>query len=602
MAHKSYYPLFEYPSFKVDEINKDSSSQMAKRILHTYVKKHKSKISIAIFCMLIAAGMTAANALMLKPVIDEIFLNKNAELLFIIPFAIFVIAVVKGLAIYVQSVIMKIVGQRVTTDMQTDLYKHLIHSDIAMFSDNSSGNLVSRFTNDINIIRKNFSNVLIGFAKESITLVLLVGVMFYQSIELALLGFVVFPIAIYPIIRLGKRMRKVTNKTQEELANFTSQLDDTFKGVRIVKAYAQEDMEIKRAKTTLERLFELYVKAAKTESASSPIMESLAGIAIASVIYYGGHQVLEGETTPGEFFSFIAALLMAYKPLKSISRLNTNLQEALSAVKRLFTALDAEASIKDSENAQSLIINNEIGAEIEFKEVNFSYNPKAPALNGININIPKRKMVALVGASGSGKSTIMNMILRFYDTDGGNIEINGQNIKGITMKSLRDNIAIVNQEATLFDASIKENIAYGKENASDEEIFEAAKLASAHDFIKEQPKGYDTQIGQSGLKLSGGQRQRIAIARAMLRNAPILLLDEATSALDTVSEKQVQEALENLMEGRTTIVVAHRLSTIMNADIIYVISEGQAVESGSHKGLLKKKGKYFELYERQFSE
>ena len=486
--------------------------------------------------------------------------------------------------------------------MQMSLYKHLLYSDIDTFNNTSSGKLLSQFSNDINVIKKNLSNVLVGFAKETLTLVFLTGVMFYQSFELALIGFVAFPLAVYPIMRLGKRMKKVSTKTQEELGVYTSKLDDTFQGVRIVKAYNNEKFEIKKASIVVEGIYNLYLKSARIEAAASPIMETLAGIVITAVIWYGGSQVLDGTTTSGTFFSFIAALLMAYKPMKSLSGLNNNLQEALAAIKRLYTVLDKKPKITDKKDAKKLKLKDKKDAKIEFRDVSFSYGDKAPALRNVSLVAPAGKRVALVGASGGGKSTIMNMILRFYDPAQGEVIIGKENIKDVTLSSLRKNIAIVNQEATLFDDTIRANILYGNPEASEDEMIDAACSAAAHDFIMEQQDGYDTLIGQNGLKLSGGQRQRIAIARAMIKNAPILLLDEATSSLDTVSERQVQHALDNLMQGRTTIVVAHRLSTIVNSDIIYVVDRGEIVESGTHQQLVKKGGVYAKLAKKQFSD
>jgi len=547
--------------------------------------------------MIIAAAATAASAWMLQPVMDEIFVDKRRDLILPIVGGVIAIFVIKGIATYAQSVIMKTIGQRATTDMQMDMYSHLLHADIKTFSDQSSGSLISRFTNDIHIIRRNFTQALTGFAKETLTLVGLFGLMFYQSWELTLLTLVIFPTVIYPILRLGKRMRRVSRKTQEELGVFTSKLDDTFQGVRIVKAYGREESEINQARTVVERIYQLYVKSARTESAASPIMETVAGVAIGAVIWYGGDQVLTGETSPGAFFSFIAALLMAYKPMKSLSGLNNNLQDSLAAVSRLFTVLDAEPSIKNTKGAKPLSTNQ---WDINFNKVNFSYNDERPALTDLTLTVPFGKRVALVGPSGGGKSTIMNMILRFYDPDNGTISIDKTDIRHVTLDSLRNHIAVVNQEATLFDDTIRANISYGKPDATDEEIIEAAKSAAAHDFITEQAQGYSTQIGQHGLRLSGGQRQRLAIARAMLRNAPILLLDEATSALDTASEQKVQQALETLMQGKTSLVIAHRLSTIMDADLIYVIENGHVSESGTHQELLAKKSTYYNLCRRQF--
>ncbi len=578
----------------------DSSKKLGGRLFRHYIKQHSTKIGIAAIFMILAAAATASNALMIKPIMDDIFLSRDRELLNIIPFVILAIALVKGTSVYFQSVIMKTIGQRVATDMQLDLYKHLLNSDITLFNDQSSGKLISKFTNDINIIRRSLTNVLVGIAKETMTLIFLVGVMFYQSWELSLIAFIVFPTAIYPIIRLGKNMRKVSHKTQEELGEFTSTLDDTFQAVRMVKAYGNEKYEVKRAKDIVESIYQLYLKAVRIESAASPIMEALAGIAVAAVVWYGGYQVFQGETTQGALFSFIGAFLMAYKPMKSLTGINANLQEGLAAVKRFYETMDIEPSIADDSTSAELELEN---ADIEFEDVVFKYDRadgNKPAIDGISFHVPSGKRIALVGESGGGKSTIINLILRFYDPNSGKISIGGHNTRNVTLASMRSKISVVNQEATLFDDTIRANICYGKKDATEEEMIEAAKSAAAHEFISAQIDGYDTLVGQHGLRLSGGQRQRLAIARAMLRNSPILLLDEATSALDTVSEQKVQGALDNLMKDRTTIVIAHRLSTVINADIIYVVDKGRITESGTHKKLLRKKGAYYKLYNKQF--
>ena len=572
-----------------------SSRYLITRLLKEFVAPHKGKIAFAVCCMIVVACATAIHAWLIQPALDDIFQNKNTQMLLIIPIAVMVIAFVKGIASYGQSVIMKVMGQRVITTMQMQLYTHLLHADLALIHSQTSGKLISRFTNDIQIMRNSVTNVLTGVAKESLTLIFLIGLMFYQSVTLSLMVFVIFPVAIYPVVRLGKRMRKISNQTQEELGQFTACLDDTFQGVRVIKAYGQEDSEQQKAQTLINTLLGLYIKAARTESAPSPIMETLGGIAIASVIWYGGYQVIEGVTTQGAFFSFIAALIMAYKPMKSLAGLNTSLQEGLAAARRLFAILDIKPTIIDAANAHPFIFK---GGEITLNNVSFRYNDEATALNNISLSIPAGKKVALVGPSGGGKSTIMNLILRLYDPQEGIIEIDKQDIQHVTLTSLREHMAIVSQEVTLFDDTVRANICYGKPGASDEDIIKAATHAAAHTFIQDLPQGYDTLIGQQGLRLSGGQRQRLAIARAMLRNAPILLLDEATSALDPISEKQIQEALEKLMQDRTTLVIAHRLSTVMNADIIYVVERGSIVESGTHEHLLAKGEAYSKLYKK----
>ncbi len=570
---------------------------LIRRLWHDYIAKHTVKIILAVTCMMIAAAMTAANAWIMQPVLDEIFVNQNKDMLTVIPLAVAAIAIISGMANYGQNIIMKFVGQRVIADMQISLFDHLIKADIGLLHEHSSGRLISRFTNDITMMRHSISNVLTGLAKELLTMLFLLGLMIYQSWELSIIALVAIPLAVFPIVRLGRRMRKISDGTQKELGEFTAQLDETFQGARVVKAYRRESFEIERASNSIERLLGLYFKAARVQSIASPLMETLGGFAIAIVIWYGGFQVLSGHTTPGAFFSFMTALVMVYKPIKSIANMNTHLQEGLAAANRFFGMIDTRPAITDKPGATDLQVTD---AHLVLDNVTFHYGEKEAGVRHISMNIPAGKTAALVGPSGGGKSTIMNLILRFYDIEKGAITIDGQDIRNVTLASLRDQIALVSQDIILFDDTVRGNIAYGNPDASQDELIEAARRADAHDFISALPNGYDTMIGPHGVKLSGGQRQRICIARAMLKNAPILLLDEATSSLDSESERCVQEALEALMKNRTTLVIAHRLSTIQHADVIYVVAQGEIVEHGTHKELLKHKGRYKQLYDTQF--
>jgi subfamily B ATP-binding cassette protein MsbA len=574
-----------------------STKQILKRLANNYLSEHYPRLWLAGVCMIVVALAGVANAWLLQPVLDDIFLNKDERLLFYIPFILVGIALASALANYVQTMQMRYTGQRIVADMQVDLFSHLMHSDLGLFHDQASGKLVSRFTNDIQMMRMATSSVLAGLAKELISLVFLVGLMFYQSWQLSLVALVAFPIAIYPILRLGKRMRKVADGTQRELGEFTTTLDETFSNVRVVKSYGREDFETEKAKAGIFRLLNLYMKASKVQAAASPMMELVTASGIAMVIGYGGYQVIAGNNTPGEFFSFIAAMLMAYRPLRTLAGLNTQLQEGLAAGERFFKAIDNKPTIFESPNAKVLAV---AGGEVKLQNASFDYHEGASTLRNINLHIPAGKMVALVGASGSGKTTLMNLLLRFYDVSAGEILIDGQDIREVTLASLRGAIAFVSQEVLLFDETVAGNIAYGREGATQAEIIEAAKMAAAHDFIMELPNGYETRIGQAGVKLSGGQRQRLCIARAFLRNAHILLLDEATSALDSHSEQLVQDALNKLMQERTSLVIAHRLSTILHADYIYVMDSGQVVEGGTHAELLAQNGKYAALYYKQF--
>jgi subfamily B ATP-binding cassette protein MsbA len=569
------------------------------RLLRDQVKPYIGYIVFSFVCMLIVAGATALMAKLMEPVLDGAFRERDFDQLYIVCGVILATFIAKGLANYGQSVSINYVGLRIVADVQIKMFRHLIHNDLAFFHNNSTGNLISRFTNDINLMRGTVSNVLTGIGKDFVTLMFLVALMFYQDWLLAILAFFVFPTAVLPIVRIGRRMRKVSANTQVEMGRFTTLLDETFQGARHVKAYGMEEYETGRAAAVINRIFALTHKAQRTRSASHPIMETLGGIAIVAVMIYGGYQVIEGGKSPGVFFSFVTALLLAYEPMKRLANLNSDMQQGLAATERVFAMLDAAPAIVEKPNAATLEVRR---GEIALEGVHFAYIPGQPALRGVTLTVPAGKTVALVGPSGAGKSTILNLIPRFYDVAGGAVVIDGRDVRDVTIESLRASMGLVSQEISLFDDTVRANIAYGRPDASMDEIMEAARNAAAHDFIVDLPQGYDTQVGGRGVKLSGGQRQRLAIARAMLKNAPILLLDEATSALDTESERQVQTALKRLMAGRTTLVIAHRLSTVVDADIIYVIDGGQVRESGSHRELLAKGGVYAGLYATQLSD
>lgn len=576
-----------------------TSRQLLKRLFQEYIRPHARKMLLAAFCMILVAATTAANAYLMQPVLDDIFLNKQRDMLMVIPIAVLAIFTIKALATYGQNVLLQTMGQRIVATMQQQLYRHLLHADIALFADQASGRLISRFTNDIYLLRQSVSTVFTGILKEILTLIFLIGVMVYQSWVLAIIALTVFPLSAWPVIRLGKRMRKISGETQENLSQFAGQLDETFAGVRLVKAYSREEAEITRANERIETLYGLYAKAARVQAAASPMMELFTGCAIAAIIGYGGLQVMDGTTTPGAFFSFITALIMAYKPAKVMASFNNHLQEGFAAASRLFSVLDTKAEVVNADAAKRLEVSS---GGIQIEAVSFQY-PGGAGVSEVSLDIPAGKTVALVGPSGGGKSTLMNLLLRFYDPQEGVIRIDGQNVRQVDLQSLREAMALVSQDAVLFDDTIAANIAYGRPDASQEEIEDAAKAAAAHDFIIELEHGYETRVGPRGVKLSGGQKQRLSIARALLKDAPILLLDEATSALDTQSENQVQQALDRLMEGRTTLVIAHRLSTIQHADIIYVLDKGRIVEAGSHEALLEKgdNGLYHTLYATQFA-
>lgn len=570
---------------------------LAKRLFKNYVFPYKFKFFVSILLMFVVAGTTAFHAYLVKPALDEVFVNQNTAVLITIPLIIMIVTIIKAFASYFQMLLMSYVNILITADLRKELYNHFIYSDISTLHKSSSGEMIARIMMDISRITGGISTAVNGFFKQLVTLIALVGVMFYQSIELALIAFVGFPLAIYPVYKIGKKLRHLSFGDQALAQKFLSQMSDSLQYSKLVKSYNCEEFETKRMGGIIEGINKLSKKIARLSLISSPFVEMLGGIGVAAVIWYGGFQVLNDETTPGAFFSFFTAMMMAYKPLKSVSGMNAGIQLGLGGTERYFTTIDQKPLIKDSKTAKSISV---VQGNITFENVYFNYIKDKTALNGINLEIKSGETVALVGPSGGGKSTILSMILRFYDPKSGQILIDGHNIKDLTISSLRQSMAVVNQEVMLFDDTIFENIRYGKQDATEAQIIEAAKLAEADEFINELPEKYNSQIGQNGIMLSGGQRQRIAIARAILYNSPILLLDEATSALDPISEHLVKNALAKLMKGKTSIVIAHRLSTVLHADKICVVMDGRIVEVGTHKDLLEKDGEYANLYNKQF--
>jgi len=576
-----------------------TSDVLVRRLVREQLWPQRGRILLTFICMVLVGGASASMIYLLKDVVDDVLVSRDRTMLYLLPAIIIGLALVSGIAGYFEAVNMEVLGHRMVANLQRLMYRGIIRADLQFFHDNSVGRLISRFINDAGLLRFSVAKALTGLMKDSLLVIFLVTILIVHNWFLALLTVVVFPLALYPIVRIGKRMRKISRNTQVETGEMTTLLDETFQGARHVKAYTMEEQETARATVAIEKIFFLTRKAARVQAISRPLMESLGGIAMALAILYGGSQVIDGEMTTGELASFLAALLAAYKPMKNIANLNATLQQGLAAAQRVFSILDIEPQIADRDGAAPLA---QVRGEIKFDDVRFSYSSKGTALNGIDLDIAAGKTVALVGPSGAGKSTILNLIPRFYDPQGGTVTIDGQDVRDVTLESLRDAIALVSQEISLFDETIRANIAYGKPGATEEEITRAAIDADAHDFISALPDGYDTHVGGRGVKLSGGQRQRIAIARAMVKDAPILLLDEATSALDTETERQVQGALARLKQGRTTVVIAHRLSTIVDADTIFVMEDGRVVETGSHAELLAREGAYSRLYALQFSD
>ena len=571
------------------------------RTFSVYIKPFLGLILLGILANLIIAGAAGALPWFIQQAVDSVFVNGDRSMLVIIPLGVVIMSVVRGGATYLSNVILNYVGQKITARLQLEIYENITKADLETLGDSHTGNYIAIFLNDAKLMANTLNQTLINLFRHFFTLIVLTGMMFSLNWKLAsIYVIIVMPAGILSMRRLGKVTRKASHQGLTETGLLSRLISETIKGIRVVKAYAGEKLEAKNADRVINRVLEFTMRSVRAKSASSPIVESLAGIAVAGIIFWGGSQSFEGNLTAGEFMGFISALLLAYQPLRSVANLPVVLQEGVAAGLRVFDIIDKPIEIKNKPEATELKISR---GGIGFKNVSFAYgNRDVAALDGISIDINPGETVALVGPSGAGKSTLLNLVLRFYDPVSGSIEIDGQDIQNVTIESLRASTALVTQEPFLFDDTIAANIAYRQNNASQKDIEKAAKSAAAHDFISVLPEGYNTRCGEGGMQLSGGQRQRIAIARAMVKDTPILLLDEATSALDNKAEKEVQKALTYLMQDRTSLVVAHRLSTIINADKIYVINQGKVVQSGSHEELSKAKGLYAELYKAQFED
>ena len=563
------------------------------------IKARWARLLGACLGMLAEGATTAAIAWLLKPVLDDLFVNKDVDALKLIPLAVLAIFLVKDVGMYYRAYLMKYVGEGIVTRLREDLYGKIQDLPISFFQKEKTGVLMARITHDVSLVREMVSRAFTGVLRDGFSIVCLVFVIFYRDWKLALAALVILPVAYYPITYFGRKIRRYSTGYQANMADMSAFLHETFAGNKIVKAFGQEKYEKKRFRVFSRKLFSLEMKQVVVRSLSSPVMDFLGGIGIAFVIWFGGSRVISGESTVGTFFSFMAAVLMLYQPVKRLSEFNNTIQQGLAAADRVFDILDFPSDITDIENAMNLPPGPH---RVAFEGVDFQYEPDQKVLEDINIRVEPGEVLALVGPSGGGKTSLVNLIPRFFDVSAGKITIDGIDLREMTVDSLRQQIALVTQEPILFNETVSHNIAYGRPDATIDEIKAVAKQAFAHEFIETFPRKYETSIGELGGRLSGGEKQRICIARALLKDAPILILDEATAALDSDSETIVQKALHNLIKGRTTFVIAHRLSTIRHADRIVVVKAGRIVEEGQHEQLLAQKGEYYRFHQLQFQE
>lgn len=561
------------------------------------VATYWKRLLLAAVCMIVVAATNGAMALLVKQVMDDIFISRNRDMLLFIPGLAILVFFLKGAGAYGSEYLMNYIGEKIIRFFRDSLYEKITDLPISFIHKEKTGVLMSRITNDVNIVKGMVSTAVISVFRDFFTVIAFLFVIFYRDWKLALGAFIVLPLAFYPIVLFGRRVRKFSIGSQETMADLNSFLHETFTGSKIIKIFNLQAIEKRRFKDKTRMLFRLEMKKVVANALSSPVMEFLGGLGIAFIIWFGGMRVINGTSTPGTFFSFLTAVMMLYDPVKKLSRLNNNIQEGTAAATRIFDVLEEESPIIEKENPEILEGKT---FNVEFRNVGFSYNEnEAAALKDINLTVAPGEVLALVGMSGGGKTSLVNLVPRLYDVTSGAVLIEGKNVKDFSIKSLRDHISIVTQEPILFNESVKDNIRYGKMDATDLEIEKAAKAAFAYDFIQGFPKGFDTIIGELGSRLSGGEKQRICIARALIKDAPILILDEATSALDSQAERVVQKALENLMKGRTSFVIAHRLSTIDYASRIILLKDGSIKEQGTHEELMALKGSYFKLQTMQ---
>ena len=569
---------------------------LIKRIFRTQVKRYIPELSLTFIFIIITSITTAATAWLLDPAIKEIFQNKNTKMLYLIPLAIVLTFIIKAFAIYGTRIVTIKVGIKIIKNIQTLMAKKFLLSDISHITKKHSGKYLSNFTNDTGTLLGVLTGVVVTLFKETFTLIALLGLMFYQDWQLSLLAIIMIPIAALSSKNLGKKMGKKVHISLEASDKFMKFLSEMIKGSWLIKIYQKEEEELKRISMVIDERFKAIRKVEQTRLGAGPIMEIISAIAIAIVVFFAGYRSMQGALTLGEFVSFLTALMLAYQPVRALAGINIGLQEGIAAAKRIYEIIDQKNEIYHDENAPSLKLNN---ASIEFKNISFTYPDGTHALKNLSAKIEGGTKVGLVGISGSGKTTFLNLIPRFFHLKNGSIFIDNQNINDINLNSLRKEISLVSQDVILFDDTIRANILYGNAFASNEEIIEACKFAAAQDFVEKLPNKYETIIGENGIKLSGGQKQRLSIARAILKNSSIILLDEATSSLDSESESVIQKAIENLTKNKTTIIIAHRLSTVMNCDKILVFENGQIIEEGKHEFLVNNSSTYKNLYEKQ---